>query len=175
MLFGCLILPLPRLSSGSRIAAGCKVKKLGGGNNLRKVFLGSSKGGYSALNFAFLLPNAYVVIGAPQYYLGTYLDTEKTKDNLAYIIGDISEDGIDMLNNRLRKRIHSSSIQPQKVYLHYSKAEHTYNDHVKDLIEDLRSVGIDLEEDIHDYPSHGGLKDFFPRFLTSTIRNIISV
>ena len=56
------------------------------------MFLGSSKGGYSALNFSFLVPYVNVVIGAPQYYLGSYLDKESTRVNLKYMIGDITEE-----------------------------------------------------------------------------------
>lgn len=149
-------------------------KKVGGANlSTRLIFIGSSKGGYSALNFSFLIPGADVVIGSPQYYLGSYLDTQKTQENLRFIIGDVTEDGKERLNNRLRDRIYSSTIRPENVYLHYSKAEHTYDDHVKDMLHDLKTAGINVVEDVHNYPDHGGLKDFYPPFLNKTINDLL--
>lgn len=136
--------------------------------------MGSSKGGYSALNFSFLVPNVNVVIGAPQYYFGSYLDKESTRVNLQYLIGDIKEEGKNRLNTRLQMRILSSQIKPEAVYFHYSNVEHTYEEHVKDMLQNLKSVGVKVVEDVHNYPSHGGLKDFFPGFLQNTIKIIIN-
>ena len=136
------------------------------------MFLGSSKGGYSALNFSFLIPNVTVVIGSPQYYIGSYLDTQGTLDNLCFIIGEITEEGKEELNNRLRNRIQTSEILPKLVYFHYSNAEHTYQDHVKDMLRDLRERGIPIIEDIQSYEKHSGLKDFYPPFLTESVNKI---
>lgn len=144
-----------------------------GNKKIRLIFIGSSKGGYCALNFSFHIPGAELIIGAPQYYLGTYLDTINTRDNLSFIIGEITEEGKNKLNNRLKEKIRTSPIRPEKVYIHYSKVEHTYNDHIKDMLTDLKSVGISLYEDVHDYPNHGGLKDYFPPFLKKTISKLI--
>lgn len=156
----------------NQVISNCK-KQLSRGA-LKLVFLGSSKGGYSALNYSFLISNVNVVIGAPQYYLGTYLDKEGTKENLRYLIGEISEEGKERLNHRLQKRILSSQIKPETVYFHYSNVEHTYEKHVKDLLRDLKSAGVKIVEDVHTYPNHGGLKDFFPGFLQNTIKRIIN-
>lgn len=151
----------------------CKCKKSGGGKSLKIVFLGSSKGGYSALNFSLLIPHTIVVAGAPQYYLGRYLDKEGTRDNLKFLIGEITEERKERLNTRLQRRILSSEIRPDKVYFHYSHVEHTYEAHVKDMLMDLRKAGIVIVEDVHDYPTHSGLKDFFPSFLQNTINKFI--
>ena len=159
-----------------KVITRCDMRQSGGGkfDTLKTVFLGSSKGGYSALNFSFLIPNVDVVIGAPQYYLGSYLDKETTRVNLQYLIGNITEDGKNRLNTRLQKRILSSQIKPETVYFHYSNVEHTYEEHVKDLLRDLKSVDVKVVEDVHNYPSHGGLKDFFPGFLQNTIKLLIN-
>lgn len=144
-----------------------------GGKLLNIIFLGSSKGGYSALNFSLLIPNIKVVIGAPQYYLGRYLAGEKNLPNLKFIIGEINEKNIEELDFRLKNRIVTSSFKP-KVYFHYSRAEHTYEDHVKDLLSDLKCAEISVEEDVQYYPQHGGLKDFYPPYLVKTIKEILS-
>ena len=42
----------------------------------RLIFCGSSKGGYTALNFGLDYPGSYMVVGGPQYFLGqSLLDT----------------------------------------------------------------------------------------------------
>ena len=50
------------------------------------IFYGSSKGGYSALNFSLDFKNVYVCIAAPQYFLADYLIKEKKYDNLKTIL-----------------------------------------------------------------------------------------
>lgn len=151
------------------------VTRLGEGKNSLKniIFIGSSKGGYSALNFSLLIPNVTVVIGAPQYHLGSYLDKDDTKVNLEYIIGKITEEGREELNKRLSERILSTLIKPECVYFHYSNVEHTFEGHVKDLLSDLRNVGIKIKEDVHDYPKHSGLATFFSPFLDFTLKEIL--
>ncbi len=142
---------------------------------LKVIFLGSSKGGYSALNFSFIIPDVHVVIGAPQYYLGSYLDKENTKVNLTFLIGNITEEGKKELNDRLKNRIRTSVIQPKVVYFHYSNVEHTYEEHVKDMLYDLKERGIEVVEDVHSYAEHSGLKDYYPPFLVKTIENLIDL
>lgn len=137
------------------------------------IFLGSSKGGYSALNFSLLIPNTKVVIGAPQYHLGAYLDKDGTRVNLEYLIGTITEEKKRALDNRLSIRIRTSLTKPQCVYFHYSNVEHTYEEHVKDMLQDLIDSGIKVVEDIKNYPEHGGLATYFPPFLERTLKEII--
>ncbi|MCF0190033.1 MAG: hypothetical protein HUJ96_02095 [Marinilabiliaceae bacterium] len=141
-------------------------------SDMRVVFVGSSKGGYSALNFSFLIPNTIAIIGAPQYYLGRYLDKEGTQVNLQYIIGEINEEKKRELDNRLKERIGSSEIKPKIVYLHYSKVEHTYIEHVKDLIFDLKESKTCLIEDVATYPEHSELASFYSPFLVKILKTI---
>lgn len=151
------------------------IKQIGGDNyhSLKVIFLGSSKGGYCALNFSFLIPDVHVIIGAPQYYLGSYLDKENTKVNLSFLIGKITEEGKKQLNNRLKDRILTSVVKPKEVYFHYSNVEHTYNEHVKDLLQDLKRSEIKVIEDIAGYPEHSGLAIFFPPYLVKTIELVL--
>ena len=81
-----------------------------------------------------------MIVAAPQYYLGTYLDNYKWKGNLEEILGgSISVDNKYQLDNRLKEKILSDKYsKSQTVYLHYSDQEHTYEEHIADLISDLR-------------------------------------
>ena len=50
------------------------------------IFCGSSKGGYAALNFGLQYCGAYMVIGAPQYYLTSYLKDSENFATLEHIL-----------------------------------------------------------------------------------------
>lgn len=152
----------------------CLIEKIIKKRKIRKViFVGSSKGGYAALNFGITYPNSYIVIAAPQYKLGTYLDCEYQMLNLLDIIGSYDKQKILDLDNRLADKIKENANKNQKIYIHYSDCEHTYDEHVKYLIEDLKSINIYVEEDIEHYKIHGELYKYFPSYLVKTLSDII--
>lgn len=137
-------------------------------------FIGSSKGGYCALDFAFKIPNAIPVIASPQYFVASYLNVEKTMPNLRAILNSfISDEGIKRIDLRLRIIISTSKIRPSKVYIHYSDQEHTYHKHIKYMLEDLSSAGIDVEEDVLHYPNHNDLIYYYPSYLKRILGSYI--
>lgn len=139
------------------------------------LFIGSSKGGYSALNFSFLIPNVDVVIGAPQYSLGSYLNKPDTIENLKFLLyGDVDEQKIKVLDDRLKNRILSSEIKPLNVFIHYSDKEATYDCHVKWMLEDLRHQGIAVSENVEDYPLHSDMVRFFPSYLDKKLKELLA-
>lgn len=126
------------------------------------------------MNFSFLIPGVTVIIGAPQYFLGDYLGGPSHLPNLRYILGeDITEEKKQALNVRLRNRILTSDIKPEKVYLHYSNQEHTYEEHIKWMLADLKTAGVELYEDIADYKEHGGVANLYPPFLNNTLKELL--
>jgi len=133
-------------------------------------FIGSSKGGFSALFYSFLFENVNVCIASPQYYIGNYLNCDSLKDNLIDIVGCISDEKIVMLNNLLSNQIKYSKIRPNSVWIHYSDSEHTYWEHIKYLIDDLRNNGIKVYEDVEHYSEHSQLVNYFPAFLRKTLK-----
>lgn len=149
-------------------------KKASGSQPSNILFVGSSKGAYMALNMSFEIPRTKLIIGSPKYFLGTNLNKSDTLINLKFLIGDpITDEGIKQLDSRLRNKVLHSRIKPELIYFHYSNVEHTYEEHVKYLLDDLKKASIPVIEDIHDYPQHGGLKDYFPPFLVNTVKGII--
>lgn len=125
------------------------------------------------MNFSLMIPDVIVVIGAPQYRIGSYLDYSLTLTNLSFIIGDITEEKKRKLDNRLVQKIATTEILPKAVYFHYSNVEHTYKEHVKDMIRDLKNAGIHVIEDVQDYPEHSGLATAFPPYLERTIKALL--
>ena len=138
------------------------------------IFAGSSKGGYGCINCGIAFPHAYLIPGAPQYRLGTYLDKPKNRPNLIDIIGDYTPENIAALNVRLEQKIKANPYaETQTCYLHYSNVEHTYEKHIRDLRQDLIASGMDFHEDVADYPEHSDVGKFYPQFLVDTVNKLI--
>lgn len=150
-------------------------------NATKVIFIGSSKGGYAAINFGIEYPNSTMIVAAPQYYLGKYMkETKYFNRGLEDIIGKrmaaIQEEDIDALNKRLRDKIRKNVYgDTQKVYLHCSVNEITYREHDEDLIRDLKAANISVSFDRAWYEKHNDLRYHFPDYLKKctdeTIRN----
>lgn len=142
---------------------------------IQKIILcGSSKGGYSALNFGLQIPDSYILAGAPQYFLYTYLKESGNLDALRHIMGDTDSDRGDFLDYYLRNRIEANKeTHSQHVYLHYSNAEHTYLEHIQFLLEDLKKNGYQIVEDVASYTNHSDISYYFPDYLVKTINDIL--
>lgn len=139
------------------------------------IFYGSSKGGYSALNYSLEFKNVYVCIAAPQYFLADYLIREKKEDNLKTILNNkINSESINKLNHRLRNKLTASKNKPSAIYIHYSDLEHTYKEHIVDLLSDIKKNNIPLKEDIKHYTNHMDLVYYFPDFLRKTMIEILN-
>lgn len=138
------------------------------------VFMGSSKGGYGAINCGIEFEHATIIAGAPQYRLGTYLDKPANRPNLIDIIGEYSPERIAELDVRLEHKIKNNVKAPsQRIYLHYSNVEHTYEKHIKDLRGDLLDSGILYYEDVADYAEHGDVGKYYPAYLVKTVNELI--
>ena len=116
-----------------------------------------------------------VCIAAPQYFLADYLTCEKKFDNLCAILeGDESDEAKEKLNNRLRRKIAESSLIPKNLYIHYSKNEHTYKEHIEDMLADLKNAGVNVHEDVGVYTNHMDLVYYFPSYLKSVVSHIVN-
>ena len=133
----------------------------------RLIFCGSSKGGYAALNFGLNYPDSTIITGAPQYYLGYYLTHRRSPQLLQIIAGEQhTEDDIAAIDRHLSGKItKQANAFRGKIYLHYSTQEHTYPEHIQQLLADLKHNGYSVVEDIHDYPNHDDVATWFPPFL----------
>lgn len=138
------------------------------------IFCGSSKGGYAALNFGLRKEGAYIIAGGPQYHLADYLNCAEDNSTYCYIVGENSPAKESELNGRLRTIIESNQYKAtQKIYIHYSEREHTYLEHICDLLLDLKKNGYVIAEDVADYEKHSDISYYFPTYLVKTISQII--
>lgn len=127
--------------------------------------LGTSKGGWAALYYGIKLKCNMIIAGAPQYYIGDYLNTnEYHKKILEGIVGDIDNKKIEELNNKLPNVIKRNKSENTKFIIHYSKEEHTYEEHIKFLLEDLKNkYSNTIIEDIGCYKEHGEVGEAFKK------------
>lgn len=57
-----------------------------------------------------------------------------------------------------------------RVYLHSSKNEHTYQDYINFLIEDLHNQVYAVIMDIQEYDEYSKVAMYFPRFLVESAK-----
>ena len=138
------------------------------------ICCGSSKGGYSSINFGLQYEDSYIIAGGPQYYLGQYLVTSQNTECLEHIVGNVTDEKVKILDIRLKERIESKKCgNKQKIYMHFSDKEHTYTEHIKDLLECLNKNGYNVECDIADYTNHSDISYYFPDYLINTLKQIL--
>ena len=139
------------------------------------IFCGSSKGGYAALYFGLLKEADIILAGAPQYYIGNYLVSQKDHiPILDSIAGGHSLDEVDKYNRLLPDIISSmNSVSKTKIFLHYSEQEHTYPLHIRPLLDDLVRFDYNVECDIESYTQHDEVSMYFPQFCKREIISII--
>ena len=132
----------------------------------RPIFCGSSKGGTSALYFSLYLPNVDVYIGAPQYHVGSYLNNDTQKPSLVSILGaEPTKEKVLALDKHIQNTLLTSDVTPRSIHLLYSNVEHTYEEHIRDLIEDIHKRRIPLQETIKDFPNHSEVGSYFVTYL----------
>lgn len=144
-------------------------------NAKKLIFIGSSKGGYAALNFGVRYPGAVMVVAAPQYYLGRYLRLPKKYQPILRDIldGEITEEKIAMLDRHLPEKLEKDPYgATQSLYILYSVHEDTYEEHIRGLLEDVKAAGIALHENPETYAEHWQLKFYFPDYLQKTLAAI---
>ena len=140
----------------------------------KKIYIGSSKGGYAALLFGVQDNNSYIITGAPQYYLDIWLKSEVNKKTFEYIVGDIKDSKkVEHVRFLLANKIKQNYKNNNKIYLHYSKNEHTYDEHIISLINDLNKYNYSYSFDERDYTNHSDVSKFFPGFIIEKLNEIL--
>lgn len=143
-------------------------------NASKVIFCGSSKGGWASMNFGLQFDNSYIVSGAPQYFLGDYLKASGNLDALAHIVGEETPEKVDKINHYLEQRIINNPYKEnQKIFLHYSDKDHTYFEHIRFMLEELKKHNYSVCEDVEHYENHSDVSLYFPTFLTKTIGQIL--
>lgn len=116
-----------------------------------------------------------VIIGAPQYHIGDYLNEGNRQKILKAIQGGTGDGKVAELNGLLKKEIEArKNIHKPDIYLHCSVKEHTYREHVHDMINDLEEYGYHVVKNlVDDYEMHSDVGKYYIPFLLGTCREIL--
>lgn len=137
----------------------------------KTVTVGSSKGGSAALLYGIFCGADMIILGAPQYYIGNYLNCDSHIEILRGIYGSSGQEAVDALNEMLPNAIRKISKSSLKVFVHCSKHEHTYKEHVKDLVRDLNQNGYNVSMDAeYCYTEHQDIAKYFPSYLLKVLK-----
>lgn len=144
-------------------------------NSEKITYIGSSKWGYAALNFGLDTKNSNIIVGAPQYYLGNYLNCEANIHILKTVLGEITDEKIKKLNLRLKEKIENKENKNINLYIHFSTKEHTYKNHIKYLLNDLDKNNIKYKKNVANYKKHSEVSNYFPQYIIDSITSIIKI
>ncbi len=142
--------------------------------NRKLITAGSSKGGTAALLYGLRCGADAVIAGAPQYHIGTYLTEPDHRKILEGICGDTSGESVRKLDELLPEEIRRTENRNTRVYIHCSRQEHTFEDHVKDMISDLEEQGFRVYGDLKDgYTDHARVGHYFSGYMKDILRQIM--
>ncbi len=128
--------------------------------------IGSSKGGTCAIFYGLEFNVTEILASACQYHIGDYLYTLNHKKIFFLMMGkNAGEKEVEMLNNMLPRMIKEHAHSTTKVHLCYSELEHTYQEHIVDLISDLEDSNISVSKKVDKYNSHGENGYYFSVYL----------
>lgn len=118
-------------------------------HHYKKIYTaGTSKGGYCAIYYGLIYRACQIFSGACQFHIGDYLNTDAHINILHGMLGyEISDEKIKMLNKILPSLISENKGSKVSIHLVYSKKDHTYQDHIIDLINYLKQNQIYVEEE----------------------------
>lgn len=122
----------------------------------RVVGIGSSKGGTAALLFGAKLHFDILILGACQYFIGSYLQEHKP-ECLAILTGSPAPSAEEIVNldNIVRHAvIEGTNGKKPLIHLHYSDQEHTYAEHIAPMLQDLDACGYTVVKDVGNYTRH---------------------
>lgn len=127
---------------------------------------GSSKGGTAAIYYGLQCNANVVYSGACQYYIGDYLNRPQFAPIVKGMTGkEPSDEVISNLNKIMPEHLRKHEGATTIIYLLYSKGEHTYQEHIVDLINDLKKYSIPYVEIIEEFSDHNQVGRFFSPFL----------
>lgn len=151
-------------------------------NNLKiekTIFIGSSKGGFSALYHGLLFGATHIIAGGPTVLLGQHLtrhndmNTNSSKIFQA-LVGERTEDNIKWADNLMVNAIKNAQSPYPNIHIHVGFWDSFYQNHVvnfMNLSNEKNITSIDLN--IKPYSKHSDLAKYFPNYIQKTIDDIL--
>ena len=124
--------------------------------------MGSLKGGTCAIYFGLTSKADEVYAAACQYYIVQYLNTDEHKRFFQSMMGRNAGDKEQkILDSMMPDILQSNAGSHTHIHLMYSKEEHTYQEHIADLIVDFDKNGIEHTDKIEPFKEHLEVGKFF--------------
>lgn len=150
-------------------------------NKKNTIFIGSSKGGFSALYHGYKYGPGAIIAGGPQVLLGNYLYPENEDVSpleagiFKSIFGELTEENRDWGNNLIVDSMKSASKPYPKTYIHVGFWEPHYRNHVIEFMRIANDLNVDnIELNIKSYHKHNELIHHYPPYVVKTIKEIIA-
>lgn len=141
----------------------------------RVIGVGSSKGGTAALLFGVKLHFDILILGACQYFIGSYMQEHKP-ECLALLTGNQTPSAQEIADLDCIVRHAVTDRRNDKkplIHLHYSDKEHTYSEHIEPMLQDLEACGYTVVEDVGDYTRHTDVSIHFVPYLQRILLNTL--
>lgn len=126
------------------------------------ISIGSSKGGSAALYYGIKYNFKEVIVGAPQYKIGSYLSDLSIKQYGIDIFGEINESNRIKYDNLIRKIV--SEDTKTKISILTSDGDNQYLKLLKDIEYLMDNKGIDFSLDKCEIEHHNEIATEFPRY-----------
>ena len=139
------------------------------------ICAGSSKGGSAALIFGLKIGATDIFAAACQYHIGTYV--VKFDDVYRKMCFDHHKftniaNGWEELNEVIPSAIHNGKPNQTIIHLFYSMNEHTYENEIIDLVEELKQYKYVVEETVCQFSTHSEVGTHFAPFLDRSLKHI---
>lgn len=132
------------------------------GGYKKVITVGSSKGGTCAIYYGLKLGATDIYAAACQYHIGKYLNTDDHEKIFKGMMGDnAGEKEQAMLDRKIPSLLKEKHESCCTIHLMYSIDEHTYDDHIKDMIKDMDGYGIRHIDTIKTFSNHAEVGRFF--------------
>lgn len=144
-----------------------------GGGYDKVITLGSSKGGTCAIYYGLTSGADEVYAAACQYHVGKYVNTSIDnrirvfKSMMGEDAGKKEQEILDSIMPTILKK-HSGSRT--RIHLMYSTEEHTYPEHISDMIADMNENNIRHIDTIKQFKEHEEVGAFFVSWITKELK-----
>lgn len=135
------------------------------------ISVGSSKGGTAALYYGMKYNYGNIIVGAPQYKIGTYLSDLSIKTYGEEIFGEINLANRIKYDNLIRLVCNSNS----NVFLLTSDGDNQYKKVLKEFENISKELDIKLSISKCEINHHNEISREFPKFLSENLGNLLKV
>lgn len=146
-----------------------------GGGYKRVITMGSSKGGTCAIYYGLKIGATDIYAAACQYHIGEYLNTDNHQRIFKEMMGSgAGEKEQAVLDNEMPSMLQKKQGSKSSIHLLYSKDEHTYDEHIKDMIMDMDKHGIRHVDTIKNFSNHAEVGRFFSPWIQEELTKTIN-